>query len=153
MIFLFIIAAIVAAELIIKTYIDTAGAEGRLIGNIIRINRLNNYGIAGGHFRQHPLLLRRVIAVAMTVLLGLYALALKLHRGWSFAERLALALVLGGGLSNLIDRCIFGYVRDYFSFVSKRSKKIGLMVYNLADIFIFAGTFIMLVLRLVRRKK
>ena len=56
------------------------------------------------------------------------------------AEKLALTLVLAGGLSNLIDRIRRGYVVDYFSIQWNVLKKV---VFNLGDIFIFLGSAIL----------
>ena len=55
-------------------------------------------------------------------------------------EKLALTLTLAGGVSNLYDRMKRGYVVDYFSFQWKALKKV---VFNLGDLFIFAGAFLM----------
>ena len=57
-------------------------------------------------------------------------------------EKLALTLTLAGGVSNLYDRMKRGYVVDYFSFQWKALKKV---VFNLGDLFIFAGAFLMAV--------
>ena len=55
-------------------------------------------------------------------------------------EKLALTLTLAGGVSNLYDRMKRGYVVDYFSFQWKALKTV---VFNLGDLFIFAGAFLM----------
>lgn len=62
-----------------------------------------------------------------------------------FAEKLALTLVLSGGVSNLFDRLTRGYVVDYFSIQWKRLKKV---VLNLGDLFIFAGSFLLVLIQL-----
>ena len=49
-------------------------------------------------------------------------------------------LTLAGGVSNLYDRMKRGYVVDYFSFQWKALKTV---VFNLGDLFIFAGAFLM----------
>lgn len=50
-----------------------------------------------------------------------------------------LSLILGGALSNTWDRIHRKYVVDYFSFNCKR-EKIRDIVFNLSDLFIFAGS-------------
>lgn len=62
------------------------------------------------------------------------------------AEKMALTLVLAGGLSNLLDRMKRGYVVDYFSIQWKSLKKV---VFNLADIFIFLGSGILVAAQFV----
>ena len=60
-------------------------------------------------------------------------------------EKLALTLVFAGGASNLLDRLVRGYVVDYFAIQWKILKK---AVFNLADIFIFLGSAILIVVQL-----
>jgi signal peptidase II len=50
-----------------------------------------------------------------------------------------LALVVGGGLGNLIDRVRFGYVVDYLAFLP-----FSFPVFNLADIAVCAGCGLLL---------
>ena len=61
-------------------------------------------------------------------------------------EKLALTLTLAGGVSNLYDRMKRGYVVDYFSIQWKKLKKV---VFNLGDIFIFAGSALFAAVQLV----
>ena len=53
----------------------------------------------------------------------------------------ALALVVGGGLSNIVDRFLFGHVVDMM-----HMKALGFQtgIFNVADVAIMAGMFIML---------
>ena len=66
------------------------------------------------------------------------------------AEKLALTLVLAGGLSNLLDRLMRGYVVDYFAIQWKALKKV---VFNLADIFIIFGSLILVLVQSVEGVK
>ena len=63
-----------------------------------------------------------------------------------FVEKIGLSMVIGGGLSNLYDRLFRGYVVDYFSIQWKQLKKV---VFNLGDIFIFAGSALFAAVQLV----
>lgn len=54
------------------------------------------------------------------------------------------ALILGGGLSNFIDRVKKGTVTDYLRFPNFPIKKISNLVFNLSDFGIFAGVFCLL---------
>lgn len=61
--------------------------------------------------------------------------ALNLRNRFTF---IALALIFGGALGNIYDRMAFGYVVDFI--------KIGWWpVFNLADVFLSAGIFIIIV--------
>jgi lipoprotein signal peptidase len=66
------------------------------------------------------------------------------QRGW---YRFGLLLILAGGLGNLIDRSLFGSVRDfiYYPFLGFYG--------NLADIFLVAGVFVCLVTSLLLQYK
>ncbi len=88
-----------------------------------------SFGVLKGSrwVKMVPLWLTSGIAGAWTYLMSV--------RG-RWAEKLALTLVLAGGLSNLIDRYARGYVVDYICIQWKVLKKI---VFNLADVFILAG--------------
>ena len=62
--------------------------------------------------------------------------------------KLSIAFICGGGLGNLIDRIVQGYVVDLFDFRV-------FPVFNIADIFICVGCGLLLldVLRSERKKK
>src|SRR6185437_669837 len=82
-------------------------------------------------------------AVVAIVLIGLVCAAL--FARLSTARFVALALVAGGGISNLIDRLLYdGRVTDFLN-VGIGSLRTG--IFNLADMAILAGA-LLLVLRM-----
>jgi signal peptidase II len=66
------------------------------------------------------------------------------------AELAALALILAGGAGNLVDRILFGQVRDFLNFGIGRLRT-GIM--NLADLYILAALIVALVEGLSRRAR
>ncbi|ELR98606.1 signal peptidase II [Gloeocapsa sp. PCC 73106] len=56
-------------------------------------------------------------------------------------EQLAYGFILAGALGNGIDRFLFGYVVDFLDF-----RLINFPVFNLADVFINIGIFLLLIL-------
>ena len=66
--------------------------------------------------------------------------------------RMGLAMVLGGGMSNYMDRRNKGYVTDYISF-NVKNKDMRRMVFNLSDFCIAAGTVLWAVSSLLPDKK
>lgn len=54
----------------------------------------------------------------------------------------ALAMILGGGASNLYDRVKKGHVVDYFSFKT-RSRRLSGIIFNVSDFFVFAGALLL----------
>lgn len=65
-------------------------------------------------------------------------------------QKAGLAILLGGALSNLYDRYVRRYVVDYFSFQFGWLKKV---VFNLGDLFVFAGSGILMAAELVSEVK
>lgn len=110
------------------------------------IELLENKGAASGILAKHPKILK-TISVAMLCFCAL-ALGKERQKGKVTMEGIGYALLLGGGLSNFIDRVKKGSVTDYIRFPKFPVKKISELVFNLSDFGIFAG-----VLCLLFRKK
>ena len=93
---------------------------------------------------QRWLLVGVTAAVALVVLVWLL-------RERLLGDILALALVLGGALGNILDRARFGYVVDYadLHFGSFRP----FLIFNLADAAITIGVLIILARSLLSREK
>lgn len=113
-----------------------------LIPGIISLVRLHNDGaafsfLAGGGARIYFIILTVVFTVAVII-----ALATNFING-SFG-RWCLVLVTAGGLSNCLDRVLYGYVVDMF----KLDILPEFAVFNVADIFItvFALLFIVYII-------
>ncbi|MDO5136325.1 MAG: signal peptidase II [Eubacteriales bacterium] len=75
-------------------------------------------------------------AISLGVVLGEYAR--QALAGGSFAGRVGLSMVLGGGLSNYMDWHTKGFVTDYIRFPSK-DPRLDRLVFNLADFAIMGG--------------
>ena len=58
-------------------------------------------------------------------------------------------MLMGGAIGNLIDRIRYGYVVDFISF--KLGKGYDFPVFNIADLFIVTGTFLVMVLILLNK--
>lgn len=130
------------ADLAVKHEIDQAedAGEGQeLCGGAVRIHRLRNYGMAGGKFAGH---MPAIIKVSGVLTLG--CACRFLHLLWKDggeAEKAGYALLTGGALSNLYDRCKKGYVVDYVSFRTP-FPRLNRLVFNLSDFFIMAGALL-----------
>ena len=83
------------------------------------------------------------------LLIGVTAFLLRSNKvdRWTF---FALVLVVSGGVGNLIDRALYGYVIDYFN-IGWGSVRSG--VFNVADMAISAGFLMMLPLLLKGESK
>ena len=100
-------------------------------GGLIRLYKNHNPGFSFGFMKEYP------VAGVWAYVIGKKGRVL---------EKTALTLVLAGGASNLYDRLKRGYVVDYFSIQWKKLKKV---VFNLGDIFIFAGSALFAAVQLV----
>ena len=91
-----------------------------------------------------PRLVQVFCGAALTVICVLFLFLLR-EKG-SRGLKLGLALILGGGASNLCDRLTKGHVVDYFSFKS-RFPRLQRIIFNLSDLFIFLGALLVAVFR------
>lgn len=109
------------------------------IGPLFFCYRMTNTGMAFSLLTNH------------TVLVTLLGFVLTIYLIWLFwdskdpVERIALAVLMGGTLGNLIDRCMFGGVTDYLCF-----KYLPQVVFNFADICVIAGYGVYLLITLIQ---
>ena len=87
-----------------------------------------------------PLPVFLMYAIYFTVLAGLAYYAAKHYRVFSAAERWAFALIFAGALSNVVERIVLGYVRDFIYIIFYH----WVGVYNLADGYIILGILILI---------
>ena len=108
------------------------GETAELLPGLFRLQRVHNYGAAWSSLSGARWLLIGVTVVGLCVLLWLLFKIVRHPLGvWS------LALVIGGGIGNLIDRVRWGYVVDMIA-----TEFIDFPVFNIADIFVTCGTVV-----------
>lgn len=90
-----------------------------------------NSGISYGLFRTHQQGLLVLVSVAVSF--ALWVWICRSRRGLTVA---ALAIIIGGALSNALDRAVHGGVADFFHF---HLGDFSWYVFNIADIGIVAG--------------
>lgn len=135
-----IIAGILMTEILIKKWIKNREKKGdtrNLEWRGIRIEHLENGGAATGLFADHKTALKLITGGILAILC--VRLGKEHHRKSFSAYGLGLALILGGGLSNLIDRIRKGTVTDYIRFVKCPVKGIQRLVFNISDFCILIG--------------
>lgn len=98
------------------------------IAGPLSIHHVQNSGIAFGLFSSRTALVIAVTGAAVGLMLWFFARSGKRHP----VLPVALGLVLGGSIANLIDRVRLGYVTDFLDFVAWPA-------FNLADTFIVVG--------------
>ncbi len=130
---------LVAADQISKLWIRSNLAIGESLFEVgfFRLTRVHNTGAVFGLFQgqSFPLTIIALVGVAALLLYALF-----FHRKLPFLDnrlgKLALGLVLGGTVGNLIDRLRLGYVTDFIV--------VGIWpAYNIADPAIVVGIIIL----------
>lgn len=95
-----------------------------------------NRGISYGLFRTHAQ--GALVAVSLAVSLVLWFWSARSARTLTAS---ALGLIVGGALSNVLDRAVYGAVADFFYF---HAGNFSWYVFNLADVAIVAGGALLL---------
>ncbi len=139
MILLLLIAVIVMFDLGIKDVIENRDdsvfpKELEGTGGLIVLYKKHNPGLPMGALAEYPGLVLQIPAAVTSAAAGILAWLFPRKGAWP--QKLGLSLIIGGSLSNLYDRFVRGYVVDY---LNVRWKRLGKIVFNLADICILAG--------------
>ena len=143
MLYILLAAVLCGADQLFKHWVSGTtplGGTMDLIPGVLGLTHVRNTGMAFSMLSRHTWLLAVVSAVVALLLIWLI-LKGKLT-GW---EKMALALVLGGDVGNLIDRVFLGYVVDMIN-----PEFVRFAVFNLADSFIDVGAVLFCVLYIVR---
>ena len=137
MIYAIIIAAVIVLDRIVKALIRNGFEPGdtvAVLGDFFHITYVQNKGVAFsmlyGHQTAILILTAALLAAVLVFLIGF-------HRRFPAYFNTGLALVCGGGLSNIIDRKAYGYVVDMLDFG-------WFPVFNAADVCICVGCGLML---------
>jgi len=139
-VFLAVAASILLVDQITKAVIRATPLLAKktigLIPHVINLTLVRNSGAAFGLFPG------RQPVFVLTSLLVLFAIAAYWRRArpvqWPVV--IALAMIAGGALGNLIDRAIVGRVTDFFEFAF-----IDFPVFNVADMGIVGGVGVLMV--------
>ncbi len=107
--------------------VETMGEP--FIPGVVSFANVHNDGCAFSFLSGSNARIYFIILTGVFTLFVIIALATKLISGK--VSRWAIVLVTAGGLSNCIDRVIYGYVQDIF-----KLEFINFPVFNLADVFI-----------------
>lgn len=127
-----IIALVLISDQVVKGLVTGSMAVGQsipLIDKVFYLTYVQNTGAAFSNFEGQRILLISVTSVMIAALI--FYLVKKRHdEHWTLLA--ALALIIAGGLGNLLDRIRLGYVVDMFDFQFWP-------VFNIADIGVCVG--------------
>ncbi|SFB13328.1 signal peptidase II [Acetitomaculum ruminis DSM 5522] len=142
MIIIGIIFGIVIADYILKEYVDrhiNLDKKKQALNGKIIITKYYNKGAAANLLNKNPKLVAKISFV--TTLVCAFRL---------FKERndrlksLAFSLIIGGAISNLLDRIKKGHVVDYLNFNVKKGI-LKRLIFNISDLCIIFGAIIYII--------
>ncbi len=139
----FVYAAIVAVSVAIDqltkwlavkylTAVDTVP----LIEDVLHLTYVENTGAAFGMMKDKRWIFMTVSVVAIAAI----AVVLYMYGRERVFASVCLAMILGGGVGNMIDRIALGYVVDFVDF-----RLINFAVFNGADSFVCVGAGLLIV--------
>lgn len=116
--------------------------------SFFRLTFVGNVGVSMGLFAAGTEMSRWALTIVTVGIAG--AVAVWIAREKQRPEVLALGLVLGGALGNIVDRVRFGYVVDFLHFFWR---EYSFWVFNVADAAITLGVLILLARALTAPKE
>lgn len=132
----------------------------KIIDDLIQITHVENYGIAFGINLGRDFKLAITIFTIIAALLILYYLYISRYK--DFKIRLAIALIFGGAIGNIIDRVFFGIFYgyaplfhgrvvdfihiDFFDYTLFGRTYESLPIFNFADVSVMIGILMLLYL-------
>ncbi len=147
MIFLMICFLVVLVDFFVKRWAEqilTKIETMPLWQNVFHLTYVENSGAAFGMFKNGRFVF---IALTIIIVLGIIWFIIK-NRKKDKLLNLWLSFIAGGAVGNLIDRIWLGYVVDLFDF-----RFINFPVFNVADIFVCIGAFLVVVYFLINDDK
>lgn len=106
-----------------------------VIKNIFHLTYAENTGAAFSILRGNKFVLVYMTTILLVLIFFYFN---KYFNDLDLYSKLGLIMILGGGVSNLIDRIRLKYVIDYFDF-----RIINFAIFNVADSFVVIGTIIL----------
>ena len=129
----------IVVDQLIKILMTNILSNGSItvIKNFFSLTLVKNTGAAWGIFSGNRWFLIIVTILSVFAIAKYFLLDLNITKG----EYIAYILLLGGIFGNLVDRIIFGYVKDYLDF---SFGNYNFPVFNLADAAIVIGVIIVI---------
>ena len=108
-----------------------------VIPGVLRFTYVENDGAAFGMLDDHRWVFL-VLSTVMIIALTFYIVKYKPSSKWVMTS---LILIVGGGIGNMIDRILLGYVIDFIDFCA--FPQLWRWVFNIADSAVCVGTFML----------
>ena len=105
----------------------------------IELLLINNYGVAFGVFDSGGSTSSKILLI-LGILILFYLFYL-LTNEENKKKKIALSIILGGAMGNIIDRALNGFVTD---FLHLKVNNFSFFIFNLADVFITIGAVLII---------
>ena len=118
-----------------------------IIEGILRFTYIENRGAAFGMLSNHRWVFLVISTIAIAFLI-VYMIKWRPDSKWACV---AIAFMAGGGIGNMIDRTILGYVIDFIDFYAFPT--VWMYVFNVADSFVCVGAVMLMYYLIVETVK
>ena len=120
-----------------------------IIKDVIHLTYVENTGAAFGMMKDARWVFMITSTVAIIgILTYMFRRVYVKKEKMPWMEALSLSFIVGGGIGNMIDRTVLGYVVDMIDF-----RLINFAVFNVADSFVCVGAGLMILYLLMEMKK
>lgn len=143
--FSFLASIIVIALDQLTKYFFYLKVYGSIVGDVLWFDSKLNTGMAFSMFENAQTALIVIAVLASVIMICL--ICIKKYFS-SKPEKILIGVILGGTISNLIDRFIFHGVRDFISL-----KFIDFPIFNIADVAITIGMIVFVIVFIVKNLK
>lgn len=131
--------AVFLLDFFVKRYVEKTyelKERHKILGEKAEIQKFYNQGAVLCILEKRPHMMKKIHSIVIILAAAVFYFCMKL-KGKPLTKT-GFALLMGGGLNNLYDRYIKGYVVDYvrFGFGPKWFRNI---IFNVSDFFIFLG--------------
>lgn len=148
-----IMALIASIDLGMKWWVEKKiepKKDRKILGECLILRKLHNKGAMMGLGAKYPKVIQ-ICSSAVTIMILAAQFVLAEKPGHA-KEKIGLALISGGAISNTVDRIYRKYVVDYVAFNSK-NKNVSKVTYNLGDFAVFAGGILLVISALLNTKE
>jgi len=131
-----------ATKILAANHLMDLGREGfPLIKDFLHLTYLENTGAAFGLLKDHRWIFM-VLSTVSIVALAVYLFTQKKHI--SMVSGIFLSMIISGGIGNMIDRIVRGYVIDFIDVTA-----IDFYVFNIADSLVCVGAVLTMIYMIV----
>ena len=148
-----IVAVLLTVDLLSKyfaaAYLPAHGGSYEVIKDVLTFRYSENSGAAFGIFENSRVFLSVFVGIVLLAIVGFMAYHIykkKYKEKGGMFLHVTLAMILAGGLGNLVDRIAFGYVRDFIEYtVVYTLFKRDFAICNVADVYLTVGVILIVI--------